>query len=295
MTCDIHLVDTFTRPEGGGRRLCVVVHDGDLTSADMRARAADLDSATAAFVERDPRSSGARRLHAFASTGETPFSGHAALGAAWVLRTTVVAERPEAVDLEMPMGDVQVRFEADERGEEIGWLAAPTIEVGSAWPRPEVDAVLGLRGVTAAGLSPPQLLTAGLSILVVPVPGLQQLRACTLNGPAFKGLAVRLVRVRALRAVVYAYCAEAHEAGHDIAARLLRPDAEELEEPASGTAAACLGVYLLQHGGLAAADGQVLVEQGYEMGEPSLLRVRSSRQGARIEVGGTVCPAEQSP
>ena len=53
-----------------------------------------------------------------------------------------------------------------------------------------------------------------------------------------------------------------------------------------------LGVVLLFWTGSAPAHFDLLIEQGYERGRPSLLRLRagSSDQGFRIQVGGKVRP-----
>lgn len=290
MTADVYFVDVFTHDRSGGNPLAVAIHDGDLTDRDMRDQAGELDCAETAFVTRVPGRSGLRALRVFTSQRETPFSGTAALGAASVIREYLESGVPGEAHLEMPFGDVHVRFEAGEGGG-IAWLTAPTIELGSAWPAQEVYAVLGMHGVSPAGLPPPQLTGAGLPVLIVPVPGLSQLQACMLDGPAFKAFAVKMVRHKALNAVVYAFCTETRDSHHHIAARLLLAGEEELEDPASGSAAACLGAYLLTQGRLDAPHEDLLIEQGYEMGRPSLLRLRSKRIAAGvIEVGGTVRP-----
>lgn len=290
---ETHHVDVFTHGSAGGNPLAVVVHDGNLDERVRVALARDLDSAEVACICRGADPAGARPLRVLRSLREIPFSGHAALGAAWVIRHRVDPDRPERVRLELPLGDVVVRFEAGPDGAEVAWLGAPTIELGSTWPAAQVYRALGLRGVSSAGLPPVQLTSAGVPILLVPVPDLAALGACALDGPGFRAFAVRMVRHKALHAVVYAFCRQAREAGHDLAARLFLAGPEDAEDPASGAAAVCLGAYLLRHEGLWPGGGDLVLEQGYEIGRPSLLRLRVAAAGGgpAIAVGGAVRPA----
>jgi trans-2,3-dihydro-3-hydroxyanthranilate isomerase len=62
------------------------------------------------------------------------------------------------------------------------------------------------------------------------------------------------------------------------------------EDPATGSAAGCLAAYLLEHSYLGTDSVDVRVEQGYEIGRPSLLYLRAAREGEGISVhvGGKV-------
>jgi trans-2,3-dihydro-3-hydroxyanthranilate isomerase len=78
-------------------------------------------------------------------------------------------------------------------------------------------------------------------------------------------------------------------AAADLHARMLFCAGSVREDPATGSATACLGAYLLAHG----RHGErftLRVEQGVEMGRPSLLRleVAGGAGPAKIRVGGRV-------
>jgi trans-2,3-dihydro-3-hydroxyanthranilate isomerase len=62
------------------------------------------------------------------------------------------------------------------------------------------------------------------------------------------------------------------------------------EDPATGSAAGCLAAYLLEHSYLGTDAVDVRVEQGYEIGRPSLLYLKAERAGDEImvDVGGKV-------
>ena len=62
------------------------------------------------------------------------------------------------------------------------------------------------------------------------------------------------------------------------------------EDPATGSAAGCLAGYLVEHRYFGADVVETRVEQGYEIGRPSLLYLRAEREGEaiNISVGGKV-------
>jgi trans-2,3-dihydro-3-hydroxyanthranilate isomerase len=90
---------------------------------------------------------------------------------------------------------------------------------------------------------------------------------------------------------VYPYCLGGEDAAAVARARMFHPapGGTVQEDPASGSAAGPFGAYLVRHG--LAAPGSMLVEQGYELGRPSQLRVNIDAAGEQvtgITVGGGV-------
>ena len=65
------------------------------------------------------------------------------------------------------------------------------------------------------------------------------------------------------------------------------------EDPATGSATACFGAWLLEHGALGAPPLALRIEQGDEMQRSSLLYLRAEEiGGARtVSVGGRVIPS----
>jgi trans-2,3-dihydro-3-hydroxyanthranilate isomerase len=90
---------------------------------------------------------------------------------------------------------------------------------------------------------------------------------------------------------LYVFCPEPHDDGPgDLSARMFANDLGVPEDPATGSAAGCLAAYLLEHSYLGTDSVDVRVEQGYEIGRPSLLYLRVARDGdeMRVDVGGKV-------
>jgi PhzF family phenazine biosynthesis protein len=77
----------------------------------------------------------------------------------------------------------------------------------------------------------------------------------------------------------------------DVRARMFDKGSTIGEDPATGSAAGPLGVYLAMHG-LAGMPGTAIIAQGEQVGRPSFLHVDVSPQGESwsIHVGGGVSP-----
>ncbi len=89
-----------------------------------------------------------------------------------------------------------------------------------------------------------------------------------------------------------AFAPETYEAQNAFNLRMFAPNFGIAEDPATGSAAGCLAAYLTKHRVLGDGAIDIQVEQGYEIGRPSLLRLRTSETdgGITVEVGGRVIP-----
>ncbi|WP_174590241.1 PhzF family phenazine biosynthesis protein [Methanocella conradii] len=83
---------------------------------------------------------------------------------------------------------------------------------------------------------------------------------------------------------------EEHDGGYDV--RVFTKFASVPEDPATGSGNGCLAAYLVKHRYFGEPRINIRVEQGYEMGRPSLLFLRSEEINGSIEVrvGGKVIP-----
>jgi trans-2,3-dihydro-3-hydroxyanthranilate isomerase len=86
------------------------------------------------------------------------------------------------------------------------------------------------------------------------------------------------------------FCPEAHKEKHDLSVRVFADYYGVPEDPATGASNGCLGGYLIEHTYFDTESVDLLIDQGYEIGRPSLVRVRAEKRGNRIDimVGGKV-------
>src|SRR6185312_8032961 len=72
---------------------------------------------------------------------------------------------------------------------------------------------------------------------------------------------------------VFLFCRDSAERDHFLHARMFAPRAGISEDPATGSAVAAFAGLLARYGGLGDGEHTVTVEQGFEMGRPSLMRL----------------------
>jgi len=91
-------------------------------------------------------------------------------------------------------------------------------------------------------------------------------------------------------AAPFVMCGETAEPGHDFHARMFAPGVGVAEDPATGSAAAAFAGYLAAHGAYQEGEHLVRIEQGYEMGRPSLMELTLKISGGKLtgaSIGGS--------
>jgi len=286
----LHIVDVFAERRYSGNQLAVVLEQEALSGAQRQSIAQEMNFSETTFVTTRPEAGGAYRVAIFTPAEELPFAGHPTLGTAWVIREHVAKDRPRQVRLHLGVGEVPVAFETGPAGNELAWLTAPRIDLG---PTCEPQRVLPSLGLTPGDLDPKgpvQQLSVGFSVLIVPVRSLAALTRIRPDPEAFARL-----RSEGLSPYLYVFCGQAHHSGNDLCARFFFEAQGVREDPATGSATACLGAYLLRHRYYGKADLSLRIEQGYEINRPSLLMLRATESGgaSTIQVGGRVIPVAQ--
>lgn len=91
---------------------------------------------------------------------------------------------------------------------------------------------------------------------------------------------------------VLVFAPETYEESNELNARVFTDYLGITEDPATGSANGCLAGYLVKHRYRGDQKLTAKVEQGYEIGRPSLLRLTAEARGEAIEihVGGRVIP-----
>lgn len=283
----LHVVDVFAEARWAGNPLSVVLDAGDLSGDQMQAIAREQNHSETTFVTASAPRDGAWPVRIFTPTTELPFAGHPTLGTAWVIRRHLTGDAPAGVTLDLPVGPVPVAFESDDQGE-LAWLLAPEVALGRTWDAEAAAAAAGLDAGDLHAELPAQTASVGISLIVVPVKGLAALHRARLNLEA-----ARAIGEGATPLCVYLVCLEAEAPDNDLQVRMLFDADGPREDPATGSAASCLGRYLLEHRPLGDGPLDLRVEQGAVVQRPSLLRVRarSDDTGVEIAVGGAVVPA----
>ncbi len=286
----LFLVDVFAQSALTGNPLAVVVSDAPIAEPLMQSLAAEINFSETTFVQRRPSAGAAYRVRMFTPAREVDFAGHPILGTAWVLRRHVAKPRGgSSMRLALNGGVVPVSFEG--RGKALTtWFTAPPIRLGARFPPATVARALGVLASDIDRRFPVQVAGAGTRALLVPLRSLEALRRARLD-------LNRLAPLIAAGApsLAYLFCADARCAGNHLTARFFFEANGVREDPATGNGAAFLGAYLMKHRLLGSGPLDLRIEQGADVGRPSLVRLRAGREAGRltVSVGGAVLSVAQ--
>ncbi len=292
-----HTLDVFTDRVFGGNPLAVFPDATGIPERHLGAIARELNLSETVFVYPPRTPHGTRRVRIFTPGGEVPFAGHPTVGTAWLLVATGAVTTPQAevggvrVVLEEDVGPVAVEVEVTAGGHP-GRARLTTAAPHREWPfaagPADAAAMVGLDPGEIGGAGPldrPLFASAGLPFLVVPVRSAEALGRARLD----EGVRQRVLGPSPVATMVY-LVAPAPGPDADLRTRMFAPEIGVPEDPATGSACAALGGALGRRLGVDDGERGWRVEQGIEMGRPSLLEldvVVRSGLPARIRVGGT--------
>jgi trans-2,3-dihydro-3-hydroxyanthranilate isomerase len=262
------VADVFTDRPLTGNQLAVFTDASGLDDSAMQALAREMNFSETVFVLR-AESGGHAKIRIFTPGREVPFAGHPVLGTAFVLGGSV---QVDVIRLETGRGVVPVALERQHARPVFGWMTQPLPSV-EAFPEPA--ALLAALGVERSE-SPIETYDNGIVHSYVELASREAVAAVR---PDF----ARLVALPLHGVSTFA------GAGIEWKTRMFAPEAGVNEDPATGSAAGPLALHLARHGKIAFGD-EIRIEQGAELGRPSVLyaRVTGSREKVeRVEVGGS--------
>jgi trans-2,3-dihydro-3-hydroxyanthranilate isomerase len=267
-------VDVFAGPSCEGNPLAVFPDASGLTPSQMQAMAAELNLSESSFVTKVGH--GSYDVRIFTPREELAFAGHPTLGTAWVLRHLGLLTEDEVVQ-RSGAGDTRVQLGGDTIWFQRTGASSPDLARRDLEADNKVTDALGLKphdvGLDARELGRdgrllPAFSDAGLEHFIVPLRTPEVLAAVKVDPPALAAISS-----------FGAYCFSALGAGR-LRARGFFPGTGIPEDPATGSAAASLGLYLARRLGKVDLE----IEQGIEMGRPSKLFVKADDD--RVSVGG---------
>ena len=279
-------LDVFTSRPFAGNPLAVVLDAQGLEDAVMQAIAREFNLAETVFVLPAEKASHRARLRIFTPATELPFAGHPTVGTA-VLLNRIDGRSDCEIVLEEGIGPVHCATAAiaTERGRARFQLANLPAEVDQAASAEAIAAALGLKAEDI-GFDDfkPSCWSAGISFTFVPVRGLDAIRRCQPNLAYWQAGFEQDGRSSA-----YVFCRETVDAGSAFHARMFAPRLGVAEDPATGAAAAAFSGVVVRFRSPADGAHDFLIEQGYEMGRPSLIGLSltvQSRQLATAAISG---------
>ena len=272
--------DVFSDRRFGGNPLAVVLDAAGLTTVQMQSVATEFNYSETTFVLPAAAAAHSAQVRIFTATKEVPFAGHPNIGTAVVLaqaREQAGAAPLEGLVFEEAAGLVPIRL-LREAGVVVGAeLTAPEpLSIGAAVSCDEAAECLSLAAADICGLNhPPQVVSIGLPFLVVELHSREALACCKPVAAAH----ARLLPPIGTDAV-FAYVRGASSG--ELQARMFAPLDACIEDPATGSASGATMALLASLDAAADADRSWQIEQGVDMGRPSLILGRTEKRGNEV-------------
>ena len=293
MKLAFHTLDVFTTAKFGGNPLAVVLGADRLSTEQMQNICREFNLSETTFVIAPEDSAHTAKVRIFFPGGEMPFAGHPTLGTAALL--AALKQKPGCnfetkITLELKAGltSVTITRIADRVH---GVFTAPVIPFHAPVSLPSVgDTARALNldaseiGFDGHGLAS---LEGGPRFFYVPVKTRAALEKARVLEPYWSALIKPMNGVDSS----YIYTRGGDALNTSFRARMYAPTGGIPEDPATGSATALLAVQLLSAEKLQDGTHRWQLEQGYEMGRPSDLRLEADVNGgtlSAVRVGGSV-------
>ena len=272
-----------------------VLVSGVTTTAVAAAKSAPADEQSEVSNQQSPL----RRLRIFTPTREIPFAGHPIAGTWNALAQEGIVPLPEGgsgwtrIHHEVGLGVLPVDIEFKDGAPVQVVMTQGKFEIldeiDDSQEQSEFARALGRDRDDFDETYPIQVISTGLTSLVIPMRALADLRTCRVNG----GLLGELYTSHGATGC-HVFSRETIEVGESRAhARFFAPADNIAEDPATGSASGALGAYLVHHGasGIEPVDGRYrfVIEQGDFMHRPSRINLDiGGKPGAvdEVRVGG---------
>jgi trans-2,3-dihydro-3-hydroxyanthranilate isomerase len=271
-----YIVDVFAERKYAGNQLAVFRNAGDLSSAEMQSIAREMNYSETTFIlDEQPGNDNGYAVRIFTPAEEVPFAGHPTLGTAHVIHSELLGGQAGQVTLNLKVGPIPVTFS----GDGTSWMRQVQPTFGPQHSQEALASVLGLEPSALDGRFPIEEVSTGLPFFIVPLQSLAALRSAATDRTRY----FDLIRDTAAKGILV-FCPETHEPGNDLSVRVFVDYYGVPEDPATGSANGCLAAWLVRHRYTGAANIDLRVEQGYEIGRPSLLLLRAKETDREIEV-----------
>jgi trans-2,3-dihydro-3-hydroxyanthranilate isomerase len=281
------LYDVFADRPLAGNPLAVVLDTKGLDSAAMQRIAREFNLSETVFLLPPENPAHTARARIFTPVAEIAFAGHPTVGAAVCLageRLKNPATPDAVIVLEESVGPVRCGVKLGHGGG-FAEFDCPKLPERFA-SAPSKDACAMALGLAKAEIGfenhVPSAWTCGNPFYYVPVKNMAALSKAAANRIAWREAFGEM-------GAAFLYTRETEGHGHSFRARMFAPTFGIEEDPATGSAVAALAGAVHEFDAPPAGLHAAIVEQGFEMGRPSLIRLEmtvTAHALSNVRIGG---------
>jgi trans-2,3-dihydro-3-hydroxyanthranilate isomerase len=284
MSFNFYIVDVFAQEKYAGNQLAVFTNAATLSTEQMQRFAKEMNYSETTFILSNQERSGGYDVRIFTPQEELPFAGHPTLGTAYILQM-LIGQSIDTVRLNLKVGQIPVSLHYQNQQLEELWMQQKTPQFGQQLAIETISPILNLEPDDFDSRFPIQAVSTGVPFFIVPLKTHAALKRAKTN----LDKCLELVKTTEPKAFCL-FCPETYDVANQLSVRMFADAMGIAEDPATGSANGCLAGYLSHYAYFGSDRVDVRVEQGHEIGRPSLLLLKASRAGETIEVfvGGKV-------
>ena len=279
------ITDVFTTQRYGGNQFATFVDCESLSDAEMQKIAREINFSETTFIaSRQPRNGG-YDVRIFTPNAEVEFAGHPTLGTAHIIRNKLRLTEATDVTLNLRVGRIPVTFTETPDNTSMLWMRQMPPRFGKQLEKSALARVLNIAEADIDQRFPVEEVSTGFPALVVPLRNMDALKRAKVDKDAY----FALVR-DAWAKLILVFSPEGYEPRQRLSVRMFADYFGIAEDPATGSSNGCLAAYLARHKVLGSPNVDILVGQGYEIGRPSslALRTKGTNDNIEVSVGGSV-------
>ncbi len=280
-----YIVDVFAEEKYTGNQLAIFRDIKSISNKKMLQIAKEVGYSETTFILSEEKRNGGYDVRIFTPGKEVPFAGHPTLGTAYIIQQEIIKKQIETLILNLKVGQIPVNFSYNKEQVDILWMKQMNPSFGQILDPDSISQVLGINKKEIDSKFPIQEVSTGLPFIIVPLNTLSTLKQVNIDRDKYFEL-IKHTKAK----IIFAFCPESYHKENDLNARAFAYYYGVPEDPASGSGNGCLAGYLVKYRYFGKNWINVRVEQGYEIGRPSLLFLKAKDRKGKIDVsvGGKV-------
>ncbi|MHA1987905.1 MAG: PhzF family phenazine biosynthesis protein [Promethearchaeota archaeon] len=272
--CKFYIVDVFAERKYEGNQLAVFLAEDTFSDAEMQKIAREMNFSETTFIT----SIKDYNVRIFTPDVELPFAGHPTLGSAYVIQKEIIKSNIKTLLLNLKIGPIPVLFKYKSGDADEIWMEQNVPAFGKFFDTELIAKTLFLSEDDIDIRFPIQEVSTGLPFIIVPLRNLAALKRARVE----RDKLLDLIENTNAKSILI-FCPEARNKGNHLSVRVFT-EVPGFEDPATGSGNGCLAAYLVNHQYFVKNSINIRVEQGYEIGRPSLLLLKAEEIEGKISV-----------